>query len=191
MPARTTPPRNPPSRVTVRLVRGPADLRDATAMLREYREWLVTHREVTAFDDSILKVGADDFDREIDALPGAYRPPRGALFVVRDGSDAIGCGALRPQGRNVAEVKRLYLRSSYRGRGLGRRIARTVLRRARQLGYERVVLDTLPTMTAAIELYRSMGFRPIRAYWQHPVPGALFFGLSLRARPGRPRKASR
>jgi GNAT superfamily N-acetyltransferase len=176
---------NRPGPTVLRSVRSANDLETVRVLFREYRQWLADHREVTAFDDSILKVGLRDLDQEIDALPGAYGPPRGALFLALEGPKPIGCGALRPLGRNVGEIKRVYVRPTSRGGGLGRRITRAALNRARKLGYQRVVLDTLPTMTPAIALYTKMGFVPIEAYWAHPVPGALFFEYRFRRTPAR------
>jgi ribosomal protein S18 acetylase RimI-like enzyme len=174
------------TRFRIRLARCPSDVAAVRSLFLEYRTWLAEHREVTAFDDAILRTGLDYFDREIENLPGDYGLPRGALFLACAGASPVGCGALRELPGNVAELKRVYVRPAARGKGLGRRITRVALNRARRSGYQRVVLDTLPTMTAAIAIYRSMGFAPIGAYWSHPVEGALFFQYRLRAAPRRP-----
>lgn len=171
-----------PPRTTVRLARGDRDVEAARFLFLEYRKWLAEHREVTAFEDSVLKTGLRYFDEEIRTLPGAYGPPRGALCVAFDGSAPVGCGALRQLQPDVGEIKRLYVRPGARGARLGRRITRALLNRARRLRYDRVVLDTLPNMKAAIAIYREMGFVPIRPYWAHPYPDALFFEYRLRCR---------
>jgi len=168
--------------ISVRLVKSDADLTAVRSLFLEYRGWLVEHREVTAFADSVLKRGLRYFDQEVEALPGGYGPPRGALYLAFHGTRPVGCGALRPLRANVGEIKRLYVQPSFRGAGLGRRITRVLLNRARKLGYRRVVLDTLPNMKAAIATYRSMGFVRIRAYWAHPYPSALFFEYRLKGR---------
>jgi ribosomal protein S18 acetylase RimI-like enzyme len=168
------------------LAKSPSDVEAVRLLFREYRQWLVDHREVTAFDDSILQVGLGYFDTEIETLPGPYGPPRGAIVVALEGAAPVGCGALKLLQGNLGEIRRVYVRPASRGGGLGRRIVRALLNQARKLGYERVVLDTLPTMTAAINLYRRMGFLPIEAYWPHPVPGALFFDYRLPRGPARP-----
>ncbi len=156
----------------------------------EYRAWLVEHREVTAFDDAVFETGLRYFDREVETLPGEYGPPRGALFLAVREKRPVGLGALRPLRAGVGEAKRIYVRPEARGCGLGRRITRAILDRARVLGYERVVLDTLPKMAAAIHIYRAMGFVPIPAYWAHPYPSALFFEYRF-PRPGRTTSKSR
>lgn len=152
-----------------------------------YRRWLARHREVTAFPDPVLREGLAGLDREIAGLPGEYAPPGGALFVGVEGGRAAGCAALRRWGGSTAEIKRVYVATGQRGGGLGRRLTQAALRRARALGYRRVVLDTLPTMTAAVQLYRRLGFRPIAPYWDHPVAGALFFEYRFARPSGRPR----
>ena len=88
---------------------------------------------------------------------------------------------LRPAGGASAELKRVYVRPEFRGRRLGRRLTLAALRAASRLGYRRVVLDTLPKMSAAIRLYRSLGFIEIPPYWDHPVPGAIFFAKRLKS----------
>jgi ribosomal protein S18 acetylase RimI-like enzyme len=171
-------------RTSVRLVQRDRDVEAVRSLFAEYRKWLAEHREVTVFEDSVLKTGLRYFDEEIRALPGAYGPPRGALYLAFEGTTPVGCGALRQLGPHVGEIKRLYVRPDSRGSRLGRRITRALLNRARTLGYDRVVLDTLPNMKAAIAIYRSMGFEPIQPYWAHPYPDALFFEYRLRGRTG-------
>ncbi len=177
------PVRRPPSGAVpfvVRTVRSARDLATARGLFREYLAWLVAHREVTAFADEILERGRADFEQEIARLPGEYAPPGGGIVLAVRARRPLGCGAFRRVRPGTVELKRIYVRSAARGVGLGRGITLALLDRARRRGYRRVLLDTLPTMTAAIALYRSLGFRPVRRYWRHPVPGALFFGLTLR-----------
>jgi ribosomal protein S18 acetylase RimI-like enzyme len=142
------------------------------------------------FDEYAAEIAVDlcfqGFAQERDGLPGAYTPPRGRLLVVeRDGS-IEGCVALRPLEDGVAEMKRLYLRPAARGGGLGRRLALAVIREAERAGYERLRLDTLPSMGAAIAMYRDLGFGEIAPYRHNPVPGALFLERALHPRAGEP-----
>ncbi len=191
MDLRRTPPVGPPRRRTVGLVRGPQDIRDIRILFGEYRDWLATHREVTTLDDAILETNLDRIDMDIAALPGPYGPPRGALLLAREGHDPVGCGALRELRENVGELKRVYVRSTARGVGFGRRIVRGLLFQAQRRAYDRVRLDTLPTMTAAIRLYRAMGFVPIPAYQVPPVPGTLAFEYRFRRRVSPPPRSAR
>lgn len=167
------------NRISVRLVRRPDEVEAARVLFREYRAWLVNHWRETQSDDRILQIGLGYLDSEIETLPGAYVPPRGALALATKRGAPAGCGALRPVDDTTGEVKRIFVRPAARGVGVGHRIARALLRRAKALGYARVVLDTLPTMTNAAELYRKVGFIPIASYWDHPVAGALFFEYRL------------
>ncbi|MCI4318780.1 MAG: GNAT family N-acetyltransferase [Thermoplasmata archaeon] len=136
---------------------------------------------MTDFETSILERGLHRFQREIDSLPGEYAPPGGAMFLAFSGERAVGCVVMRRHTAGVAELKRLFVRPSARAGGVGRRLTLALLHKARRVGYRSVVLDTLPRMTTAAELYRRIGFRPTTPYWPHPVPNALFFRFDVRA----------
>jgi len=122
------------------------------------------------------------FDREVATLPGKYARPSGRLLVACPGPDAppAGCVALRDLGSGVCEMKRLYLDPSLRGAGAGRALVTRLLDEARAAGYAAMRLDTLADrMPAAVSLYRSLGFREIAPYNDHPVEGTLFMELAL------------
>ncbi|HEU0038281.1 MAG TPA: GNAT family N-acetyltransferase, partial [Verrucomicrobiae bacterium] len=121
-----------------------------------------------------------DFERELTALPGRYAPPAGSLLLALDGTNAAGCAALRNIGDGICEMKRLYVRPAFRGKGLGRALASDIIAAARQIGYERMRLDTLSSMKEAIALYQSLGFRRIAPYYDNPNRGAVFMELDLR-----------
>jgi len=87
--------------------------------------------------------------------------------------------AVRNQNDATCEMKRLYMKPEYRGVGLGRRLAEIAIRKAQQLGYSRIVLDTLPSMTEAQSLYESLGFREIEGYYQNPVQGVRYLSREI------------
>ncbi len=121
-----------------------------------------------------------NFEKELAELPGEYVPPTGRMFLAFDGDQISGCVALRKLGDGVCEIKRLYVRPDFRGKGLGRELTEAVIDAAREAGYDRMRLDTLPgKMDRAIAMYRSLGFREIDAYYHNPVVGAKFMELSL------------
>ena len=119
------------------------------------------------------------FDRELAELPGGYAPPSGRLLVAHVSGDAVACVALRRLEDDLCEMKRLYVRPSQRGLGLGRTLAEAVIGEARQIGYASMRLDTLPSMTEAAVLYASLGFREIEPYYENPVPGVRYLELAL------------
>jgi ribosomal protein S18 acetylase RimI-like enzyme len=121
-----------------------------------------------------------NFDEELATLPGGYAPPDGRLLVTWDGAEAAGCVALRWFAQGIGEMKRLYVRPAWRGTGLGRALAETVIAEARTAGYTTLRLDTLPTMITAQRLYRALGFREIPAYRNNPIHGSSYMELSLR-----------
>ena len=120
-----------------------------------------------------------NFNAELAALPGDYAPPNGRLTLgVADEQHAC-CVALRRLDDAMAEMKRLYVRPAFRGRGYAKVLAQTVIEDARTMGCSSVVLDTLPSMHEAQAMYVALGFRDIPPYTHNPVPGARFMGLAL------------
>ena len=119
------------------------------------------------------------FATELDTLPGDYASPRGRLLLARDSDAAAGCVAVRPLMRDTCEMKRLYVTPRFRATGVGRLLAERVIAEAREAGYTRMYLDTLPSMASAQRLYESLGFRDIPAYRDNPIAGARFLGLDL------------
>jgi ribosomal protein S18 acetylase RimI-like enzyme len=121
------------------------------------------------------------FEEELRDLPGAYAEPRGRLILALVDGRAAGCVPLKPLDGHVCEMKRLYVRPQFRGRELGRALASRVIEEARAAGYQSIRLDTIAgSMDPAIALYRSMSFREIPAYYENPVPNALYFELTLK-----------
>jgi len=119
------------------------------------------------------------FTAELAGLPGDYAPPKGGLWLVQCESAFAGCVALRPWSEGIGEMKRLYVRPDFRGRGLGRVLAKTAVRSAKQIGYDRLRLDTLDSMKEAITLYESLGFTRIDAYRHNPRAEAVYLELCL------------
>lgn len=121
-----------------------------------------------------------NFDQELADFPGAYSPPRGHLFVAVCENHPMGCVALRDFGKGVCEMKRLYVRPDFRGRRVGRLLAETVINAAKDIGYDCMRLDTIPSMKSANLLYKSLGFKEIKPYRPNPIEGALYLELGLK-----------
>jgi GNAT superfamily N-acetyltransferase len=144
------------------------DIEAARKLFQEYAAWLE------------IDLCFQNFDQELAELPGEYAPPNGRLLLAFDSEQLAGCVALRKISEGVCEMKRLFLRPEFRGRGLGRRLVDEIIAEAKEIGCQTMRLDTLPPkMDDAIALYRSLGFREIEAYYNNPVPGAIFMELKL------------
>jgi putative acetyltransferase len=127
-----------------------------------------------------------DFARELQDLPGKYESPAGRLFLAYYNDKATterlaGCGALRPFSAEICEMKRLYVRTEFRGQGVGRALTLALITAAREIGYRALRLDTLPEMREAHKLYRALGFQEIAAYCSNPVEGVRYLELDLSA----------
>ncbi|MDP3193387.1 GNAT family N-acetyltransferase [Rhodoferax sp.] len=124
-----------------------------------------------------------NFDAELDALPGDYAPPRGTLVLARSGSELVGCCAMRPLDAadypNACEMKRLYVRPVLRGSGVGRRLAEAVMEAAQQAGYATMLLDTLSEMETARAMYQDLGFTEVPPYYYNPIEGAHYLMARL------------
>jgi len=159
----------PPNAATfIAPARLPADLPHVRELFREY------------VDSLGVDLSFQDFDAELSGLPGKYAPPGGRLLLAWRDGEPVGCVAMRPLSDGDCEMKRLYVRPQARGGGLGQRLAERICEEAQDAGYRRICLDTLPTMAAAQELYRSLGFGPIEPYVFNPIPGTKYLALVLR-----------
>ncbi len=122
-----------------------------------------------------------NFDQEMASLPGAYSPPDGRLFFAEVEGRPAGCVGVRPLSGSdgVCEMKRLYVTPEERGHGVGAALAMAAIKAAKEIGYRKLMLDTLPNMRMAVKLYRELGFTEAPAYYQTPVEGTMFLALDL------------
>lgn len=120
-----------------------------------------------------------NFEQELVDIQTQYGTPHGVLLLVQNDQETVGCAGVRRWDGDIAELKRMYLRPSARGQGTGRRLLDSALEHARQLGYRNIRLDTLPSMEAAIALYRATGFEEIPAYRDNPFPDTLYLEKKL------------
>lgn len=128
-----------------------------------------------------IDLSFQDFASELAGLPGDYAAPGGTLLVAFVGGAAAGCVAVRRLGAGSCEMKRLFVRPAFQGTGCGRRLAARSIEWARAAGYDRMRLDTLPSMDTAQRMYARLGFRDVPAYRFNPIAGTRFMELALLA----------
>jgi putative acetyltransferase len=147
----------------------PEQIESAREIFREYEKWLD------------LDLCFQGFENELAELPGKYALPEGLLWLAFDEGDRVaGCIALRKLEEGVCEMKRLFVRDDYRGRGVGKLLVHSLIDKARQLGYRKMRLDTHPPkMGKAVGIYRSLGFVEIEPYYDNPHEDVLYMELSL------------
>ncbi len=144
-------------------------------------DWADGGRLIRAYLESLpFEVDFQDVASEMAGLPSMYGLPHGALLLVRDdGGEALGVVGVRRFDDEDAELKRMYLVPAARGAGLGRALAEAAVTAARSLGYRRLLLDTVASLTAAIAIYEELGFVDIPAYRHNPLEDARYFALGL------------
>jgi ribosomal protein S18 acetylase RimI-like enzyme len=165
--AQNVPSPNTSGAVVIREATTDEDVGVARALIAEYADSLG------------VDLDFQDFSRELASLPGDYVRPRGVLLLASIGGRDVGCVGVRPLETDGCEMKRLYVRTSARGTGTGRRLADAAIAFAREAGYRTMRLDTLPGMDSAQHLYRTLGFREVAPYRYNPVPGTTFMELAL------------
>lgn len=160
----------------------PCSLRSVTsnADVAVFRELCAEYAHSLEYTAECASLEHQGIDCELASLPGAYAPPRGAILIAyADDATAVGCVALRPLSESICEMKRMYVRPTGRGTGIGRLLAQGIIATARDLGYATMRLDTGASMAAAAALYENLGFRDIPAYNRDPTPGTRWMELRL------------
>jgi len=145
-----------------------------------------------------IDLAYQNFADEISMLPGKYSPTAGGALLLAfgtrekqgekaDGTELatkqsqtpLGCACLRALSSSRCELKRLYVVPSARGLGIGKQLLREMVMIAEDNGYSELVLDTLPSMVAAREMYRAFGFQECDRYYDSPIKGTSFLCLSI------------
>jgi ribosomal protein S18 acetylase RimI-like enzyme len=148
---------------------------ESAAQIESIRELFLEYAQSLSFN-----LCFQSFDQELAGLPGDYAPPDGRLLLATQPGSLVGCIALHKLADGICEMKRLYVRPQFRGKGLGKVLAKRVIEDARGIGYRQLRLDTVESdMRTAIAMYRKLGFREIAPYRANPIDGALYMELQL------------
>lgn len=148
---------------------------DSPSQIAQARELFLEYAQSLGF--SLCFQG---FDQELASLPGDYAPPEGRLLLAEYEGKLAGCVALHRFESEICEMKRLYLRPAFRGKGIGGSLAEKIIREAQLAGYKRMRLDTVePVMKDAVQMYRKLGFKEIAPYRANPMNGTIYMELVL------------
>jgi len=153
----------------VEKVKTEEDYRQLAGLFREYEK------------DLGFELTFQNFEDELEHLPQMYGHPAGKAYLLKDDSNRyFGCVAVRNLEQGIGEIKRMYLKPEWRGRGFGKVLMDISLQAARELRYKKVRLDTLDTMHAAIAVYKKAGFYEIPKYRENPFGNAVFMEREVR-----------
>ena len=143
------------------------DIEIARKLFLEYQQWLNTD------------LCFQGFEQELANLPGKYAEPSGAILLAKYQGEIIGCVAVRPLKGDICEMKRLWVRPEFQGLSAGRLLAESIIKKARELGYKTMQLDTLQRLNKAIKLYQQLGFKQIKPYYDNPLDEVVYWELAL------------
>ena len=145
---------------------------------QEFEEGANLFQQYADFID--IDLSFQDFNQELKTIDKQYSKPQGTLLIVYDGMMAIGCVALRKWDNEIGEIKRMFVLPEYRGHKIGQRLLEQILDIAQELKYNKVRLDTISTMKAALKLYRLYGFHEIPAYRFNPIEETIYMEKTLK-----------
>jgi len=140
-----------------------SDIPVVADLFREYQKWLG------------IDLCFQGFEQELVELPGCYAAPKGCIFLAQIKQQSVGCVAVRPRAESESELKRLYVRPEFQGQGIGKNLFLAAMNKAKEIGYDSIVLDTLPSMQVAQLLYRDFGFVKTQAYCHNPLSGVEYY----------------
>ena len=146
-------------------------------LMREYLQWVFN-----TYNGAEAAPTFNEWEAEVKSLPGIYAPPMGRLLMATVDDQPAGCVALRQMDDQVAELKRMYVRPSFRGQRIGWHLGQRLLEEARTIGYKKIYLDSHRTMTNAHKIYEEIGFKYISAPDSFPkeiIPFAVFMECEL------------
>lgn len=148
--------------------------REIGELFREYTQMLLR------CDPGFQKyLDLQNYDHELEELAEKYGPPDGRLYLAVYGGASAGCVALRRLDAERCELKRLYVRPAFRGLGIGGALTARVLADAREIGYARMMLDTMPALRSAQRMYRGLGFVEIPRYNDSPMDDTIYMEKTL------------
>jgi ribosomal protein S18 acetylase RimI-like enzyme len=138
------------------------EIAGAKKLILEYIQWLNQDLSFQNIDD------------ELNNFPAKYGEPEGAFFIAKEGHAIIGCVGIKKLENTICEMKRLFVKDAYKGKGIGKKLVAIILDEAKLKHYEKMRLDTLDTMEKALNLYYRNNFYRIEPYYHNPGDGVVY-----------------
>ncbi len=145
----------------------PEQLETARNLFREYQQFLN------------VDLCFQGFEEELASLPGKYAAPYGEILLAEFDGKMAGCVAVRAIKGDICEMKRLYVKDEFRGLSIGKKLAEEIIKKAKQLNYKKMQLDTLERLQAAMGIYQQLGFKKISPYYANPLDEVVYWELDL------------
>jgi len=139
-------------------VKSDAEINAVQDLIREFTSWAISLQEGSEHAPTF-----ENLEDELATLPGKYAPPSGQLLLAMQDGQPAGCIAFIRHNADTCELKRLYVRSTFRGYGIGWELVKVLVEKARHGRYKRMVLDSHVSMKKAHELYQAIGFQKVGA----------------------------
>lgn len=145
----------------------PQDYEEVKKIFIEYQQFLNVDLCFQSFENELLN------------LDTIYKPPKGTIILVKNKDEIVACVAIKPIEENNCEMKRLYVKPEFRGLGIGEKLVNELIDFAKAANFDKMKLDTLTRLTAAVKLYRKFGFIETKPYVYNPLDEVLYFEKSL------------
>jgi ribosomal protein S18 acetylase RimI-like enzyme len=134
----------------------------AKKLIVEYIQWLNHDLSFQNIDD------------ELNHFPEKYKEPEGTFFIAKENHKIIGCIGVKKLENKICEMKRLFVQDNYKGNGIGKKLVELIIAEAKAIHYEKIRLDTLDTMEAALSIYYKNNFYEIEPYYNNPADGVVY-----------------
>lgn len=160
--------------MSIKLVEAYTHKDEVRALFTEYTNMLIE-------GDGNFKdyLSIQNYDDELEHLETKYGRPEGRLYLAYFEGELAGCIGLRRLDDVNCELKRLYIKPQFRGKKIARFLVKHIISQAKKIGYKHILLDTLPFLEPAINMYKKYGFYEVESYNNSPMDNLIYLKYDL------------